>query len=96
MLIKEGDKHELLYCYAGKINGEFRIFRDDGLRVIQSKSPRSAETTLKALRNLFNKWGFKIGVEAGQIETDFLDIEVNLITETYFPFKKPSSSIFLC
>ena len=39
-------------------NGEFGVFRDDGLAVIQSKSPRSAETTSKELRNIFDKWGF--------------------------------------
>ena len=31
-------------------NDKFGIFRDDGLAVIQSLSPRSAETTSKALR----------------------------------------------
>ena len=46
-------------------NGEFGIFRDDGLAVIQIKSSRSAETTSKALRKIFDKWGFKVAVEAG-------------------------------
>ena len=74
-------------------NGEFGIFRDDGLAVIQSKTPRSAEITSKSLRKIFAKWGFKITVEAGLIQTDFLDIELNLNSKTYFPFKKPNSSI---
>ena len=36
-------------------NGEFGIFKDDGLAVIQSKSPSSAETTSKELRKIFDK-----------------------------------------
>ena len=42
--------------------------------MIQSKTPRSAETTSKSLRKMFAKWGFKITVEAGQKQTDFLVI----------------------
>ena len=42
--------------------GEFGIFWDNGVAVIQSKSPTSAETTSKALRKMINKWAFKITV----------------------------------
>ena len=45
-------------------NGEFGIFRDDGLAVIQIKSSRSAETTSKALRKIVDKLVYKIMVEA--------------------------------
>ena len=70
------------------MNAEFEFFRDDGLEIIQSKSPRSAETTSKVLRKIFSKWGFKITVEEGLKQTDFLNIELNLKTKTYFPLKK--------
>ena len=59
-------------------NGEFGIFIDDGVAVIQSKSPRSAETTSKALRKIFDKLSFKITAKAGLKQTDFLYIELNL------------------
>ena len=36
---------------------EFGIYRDDGLAVIQSKSPRTTENTTKELQIIFNKWG---------------------------------------
>ena len=49
-------------------NGEFGIFRDDEQAVIQSKSPRSAETTSKALRKIFDKWRIiKIAIYAPRI-----------------------------
>ena len=68
-------------------NDEFGIYRDDGLAVIQSKSPRTAENTAKTLHKIFNKWGFKITIETGLIQTDFLDIELNLPNKTYIPFR---------
>ena len=58
------------------------------LAVIQSKSPRSAEITSKALQKMFDKWGFKITVEAGLKLTDFINIELNLNTKTYSVNKK--------
>ena len=70
-------------------NDEFWIYRDNGLAVIQSKSPRTAENTAKALHRIFNKWGFKTDL----IQTDFLDIELNLPNRTYIPFRKQNSDI---
>ena len=53
--------------------------------VIQSKSPRTAENTAKkALHKIFNKWGFKITIDAGLIRTDFLDVELNLTNKHTF------------
>ena len=46
---------------------EFGICRNNALAVIQSKSPRIAENTTKSLHNFFNKWGFKITIDAGLI-----------------------------
>ena len=38
--------------------------------------------------------GFQNTVEAGLKQTDFLNIESNINTKTYFPLKKTNSSIF--
>ena len=46
---------------------EFENYRDDGLAVIRSKSPRTAESTAKALHRIINKWGLKITTETGLI-----------------------------
>ena len=66
-------------------NGECGIFRDDRLAVIQSNIPRSAEITSKSFRKIFARWGFKITVETGLKQIDFLDIELNLNTKKHFP-----------
>ena len=56
---------------------EFRIYRNYGLTIIQSKSPRTTENTSTALRKIFNKWSLKIAIEAGLIQIDFLDVHLN-------------------
>ena len=48
-------------------NEEFRVYRDNGLAVIQSKSLRTAENTAKALHRIFKKLGFKITIYTGLI-----------------------------
>jgi len=54
---------------------------------------KTAESTTKELHKFFNKCGFKITVDAGLIQTDFLDIKLNLPNRTYIPFRKPNSNI---
>ena len=60
---------------------------------MQSKSPITAENTAKALHKVFNKWGFKITIDAGLTQTDFLDIDLNLTNKIYIPFRRPNSDI---
>ena len=40
-------------------NNEFGIYKDDGLAVIQSKSPRAAENTAKTLHRILTNGVFK-------------------------------------
>ena len=47
----------------------------------------------KGLHRTFNKWGFKTTIDAGLIQTDFLDIKLNLPNGTYIPFRKLNSHI---
>ena len=65
--------------------GNLEFSGTDGLAVIQSKTPRSAEITSKSFRKIFARWGFKITVETGLKQIDFLDIELNLNTKKHFP-----------
>ena len=55
-------------------NNEFGLYRDDALAILRSKSPRTAENATKKLIKLFKKFDFKITVESGLIQTDFLDL----------------------
>ena len=55
-------------------DNEFVLYRDDGLEIIRSKSPRSAKNTAKYLIKLFKQNGFKITIETGLFQNDFLDL----------------------
>ena len=59
-------------------DNEFGLYRDGGLGIIRSKSPRSAENTAKYLIKLFKQNGFKITIESGLFQTDFLDVSFNI------------------
>ena len=43
----------------------------------------------KKLRRLFNENGLKITTLVGSIETDFLDVVLNLAVRSFRPFRKP-------
>ena len=68
------------------------LYRDDGLTVL-NKSKCVIERTAKRIRNIFKNHGFKISVESNLIQTDFLDITMNLPNNTYAPFRKDNSHI---
>ena len=74
-------------------HNEFGIYRDDGMAVIRSKSPRTAENTTKKLIKLFKNFDFKITVESGLIQTNFLDVSFNILNSSYRPYNKPNSPI---
>ena len=74
-------------------DNEFGLYRDDGLGIIRSKSPRSAENTAKYLIKLFKQNGFKITTETGLFQTDFLDVSFNILNSSYQPYNKPNSPI---
>ena len=74
-------------------NNEFGLYRDDALAILRSKSPRTAENATKKLIKLFKKFDFKITVESGLIQTDFLDVSFNILNSSYRPYNKPNSPI---
>ena len=75
------------------MDNEFGLYRDDALAIIRSKSPRSAENTAKYLIKLFKQNGFKITIESGLFQTDFLDVSFNILNSSYQPYNKPNSPI---
>ena len=73
------------------LNFEFGLYRDDRMAVIRSKSPRTAENTTKKIIKLFKNFDFKITVESGLIQTNFLDVSFNILNSSYRPYNKPNS-----
>ena len=62
-----------------------------GIGILRSKSPRAAENATKRLIKLFID--FKITVESGLIQMNFLDVSFNILNSSYRPYNKPNSPI---
>ena len=76
-------------------NQHLGLYRDDGLAVINSKSGPVIERIKKITSSIFQNNGLKITTESNLLQTDFLDITLNLTTGKYWPYRKPGD-IPLC
>ena len=70
-----------------------RLYRGDGLAAINSCSGSVLDRTRKSIIALFNKEGLSITIERNLVETDFLDVTFNLITEKHFLCRKPNNNL---
>ena len=73
--------------------GEFGLYRDDGLGIINNMPKPDFERLAKRIRSVFAKTGFQITIETGLMVTNFLDVTLNLRSNTFNPYRKPNSSI---
>ena len=67
------------------------LFRDDGLAVVDLSKPVVYERKRKAIFKLMSEIGFKITLDLGSCQTDFLDVTLNLTNNTFRPYRKPNS-----
>ena len=72
-------------------NENVGLYRDDGLTAINSCSGPALDGTRKNIIALFKKKGLNITIETNLIETVFLDVTFNLVTEEYFSYRKPTN-----
>ena len=72
-------------------DGTHGLYRDDGLAVLTGRSPPEWERTKKTIQSTFSSVGFKVTVEAGLYQTDFLDVILDLRKDEFRPFRKPNS-----
>ena len=70
-------------------NQHLGLYRDDGLEIINSKSGPVIERIKKIISIIFQNNGLKITTESNLLQTDFLDITLNLTTGKYWPYRKP-------
>ena len=68
------------------------LYRDDGLAAINSCSGPVLDRTRKNIIALLKKEGLNIIIETNLVDTDFLDVTFNLVTEKYLPYRKPNSN----
>ena len=68
------------------------LYRDDGLAAFRNMGPRTAEKMKKEIKEVFNQAGLRITIETNQKVVNYLDITLNLLTEKYYPYRKPENT----
>ena len=87
---------ELCYAYIlTRLNHDFPklnlgLYRDDGLGAHPRIPGRELEKTKQKLHKVFKEFGLRITVEPSAKEVNFLDVTLDLTTETYKPYRKPN------
>ena len=66
------------------------LYRDDGLAMIPKASGPKMDRLRKDIIKLFQSEGLKITCESNIIETDYLELTMNIGTGKYFPYRKPN------
>ena len=70
----------------------FGLYCDDGLAVL-NRSRCENEKATKRIRTIFKSHGFKVSVECNLKQMDFLDINMNLCSNIFAPYKKEKSNV---
>ena len=71
---------ENIFC-----DGNFGIYRDDGLAVVDILPEPDMERKVEQLRKVFKNIGFDVTIEANLFVTDFLDVTLDYGWATYGP-----------
>ena len=77
---------EKLSPLLGKYN--FGLYKNDSFATVNSSSGPVLETIRKDIISVFKNEYLSIAIKINLIEIDFLDVTFNLLTGTYFPFRK--------
>ena len=68
------------------------LYRDDGPGVLKSLSGPEMERKKKAIVKLFKDCGLRITIQANLRIANLLDVELNLDSGTYQPYRKPNNN----
>ena len=68
------------------------LYRDDGLAIIRNASGPEADKTRKQVEKIFQQHNLKVIADTNLIQTDFLDVVLNLNTGKFSPFRKPNDN----
>ena len=72
-------------------NENVGLYRGDGLGGISSYSGPVLDRTRRNIIALFKKEVLNIIIETNLVETDFLDVTFNILTQKYFPYHRPNN-----
>ena len=67
------------------------LYHDDGLGILRNSSGPEIERKRKQIIQIFKSCGFNITVKTNLKTADFLDIGLDLVNNTYQPYRKPNS-----
>ena len=81
-----------LLHHLAKIFGKEAVglYRDDGPAILRNASGPDAERVRKKVTQFFQYHQLKVTVDTNLIQTDFLDVTLNLSTGRYWPYRKPN------
>ena len=68
------------------------LYRDDGLGILRNLSGPQIERVRKEIIKIFKECGLSITTKRNLKVAQFLDIELDLINNTYRPYKKPNDN----
>ena len=82
-------------CIISSINESIKfesigLYRDDGLAVLKSATGSESERMRKRLIKTYQDNGLSISSQTNITSANFLDITLNLATESYKPCRKPN------
>ena len=67
------------------------LYRDDGPGILQNSSGSEIELKRKQIIQIFKSCGLNITVKTNIKTADFLDVRLDLVNNTYQPYRKPNS-----
>ena len=73
--------------------GSYGIYRDDGLAVVDNKTPGQLERLVKKVHKIFKDQGFNITIEKELKRTEFLDTILDLTNNMHRPYRKPNTEV---
>ena len=79
----------LLKTVMGKEN--VGLYVDDGLGILRNSSGLEIERKRKQIIQIFKSYGLNITVNTNLKTADFLDVRLDLVNNTYQPYRKPNS-----
>ena len=80
--------HQLSQAITSSAMG---LYRDDGLAILRNTPGPGVEQIRKTILKTFQQQGLQVTADANMIETDFLDITLNLCSDKFWPYRKPNN-----
>ena len=73
-------------------NIDFGLYRDDGLGSNEPMTGPKREQARKKIIKIMEELGLRTTIEFGLMKVDFLDVTMDLATDTFKPFRKPNDT----